>query len=172
MQLHQSEKTIKFVNEVNNLVESGEVKSFAIIAEAIKMPTSMLSNIRNGRASVPNLKYKLFCEVYNSKLLSEIEVKKDRVEEDNQVAVSIHTLIESNRMLVETNKDLTGMLKQSYSNKVSSSSDQHISGTLLPYLQQIALAGVGRFWKDENVGIVELNKILLSQVKTEVKLGK
>ena len=93
-------------------------------------------------------------------------------QDSNQRERSLHALIESNKMLVETNKDLTGMLKQSYFNKVSSNSDQHISIILLPYLQKIALAGAGRFWKDEKVGIVELNKILLSQEVAEVKLGK
>ena len=98
--------------------------------------------------------------------------KEDVEQDDGQLGRSLHTLIESNKMLVETNKDLTGMLKQSYYNKANSNSEQHISLILLPYLQKIALGGAGRFWKDENVGIVELNKILLSQVAVEVKLGK
>ena len=93
-------------------------------------------------------------------------------QDSNQRESLLNKLIESNKMLVETNRDLTGMLKQSYYSSTSLSSDQHISGTLLPFLQQIALGGAGRFWIDENVGIVELNKILLGQVGAEVKLGK
>ena len=73
---------------------------------------------------------------------------------------SMNTLIESNRMLVETNKDLTGMLKQSYSNKVSSNSDQDNSATLKLYLKIIASGGVSKFWKDERAGQLELSKIL------------
>ena len=97
--------------------------------------------------------------------------KEEVVQNDGQQEKSLHALIESNKMLVETNKDLTGMLKQSYYNKANSNSDQHISATLLPYLKKLALGGVGRFWKDENVGMIELNTILVSQLKAEVKLG-
>ena len=81
-------------------------------------------------------------------------------QDSNQHESSLNTLIESNRMLVETNKDLTGMLKQSYSNKVSSDSQLNSLEVLRPWLKIIAAGGASKFWKDERAGQVELSKIL------------
>jgi transcriptional regulator with XRE-family HTH domain len=100
-------------------------------------------------------------------------LKKEELSPDGaQRERSLHALIESNRVLVETNRDLTGMLKQSFYSKLNSDSQQHISVTLLPYLQRLAAGGVGKFWKDENVGLIELNRMLLENAAVETKLGK
>ena len=166
------------LDKVLQVIKSANIKFMPKkIVAATGFSKGHVSNILNGNVAMTENFYETFLKHFDTPKVMANEpdkpLHKEDLEQDNtQRERSLHALIESNKMLVETNKDLTGMLKQSYFNKVSSNSDQHISITLLPYLQKIALGGVGRFWKDERVGIVELNKILLSQEVVEVKLGK
>jgi len=96
-----------------------------------------------------------------------------RVEVDNLATIkneeSLHSLIKSNAVLVDTNRDLTDMLKKSIFN---SDSHQHVSVTLEPLLHLLAEAGVGRFWKDYDAGRIELNKLLLSTSTVGAVSGK
>ena len=99
--------------------------------------------------------------------IGHMDILRDLARSNIILADANKSLAESNRVLAENNKEI---IKKYDSPNLNS--DQHISATLIPYLERIALGGVGKFWKDENVGIVELNKMLLGLVKTEIKLDK
>jgi hypothetical protein len=62
----QSEKTKKFIEACETLINSGEVKNYAEIINALKWDKSMFSNVKNGRKNVPGYIFKKFTEVYHS----------------------------------------------------------------------------------------------------------
>ena len=64
MGFEQTEKTKLFIQAVNKLVETGEVKNRAAIIEALDWDTSLMSNVMNGRKNVPNDVYRKFSEVF------------------------------------------------------------------------------------------------------------
>lgn len=61
----QTEKTKKFIEACEKLVESGEVKNYAEIISALGWEKSIFSNVKNGRKNVPNYIFKKFSEVYH-----------------------------------------------------------------------------------------------------------
>ena len=85
----------------------------------------------------------------------------------NQNEVSLHSLIESNRVLVETNKVLTELLQQSFS---LSSAAQSSPGKLIdPYtLELLARRGVPEYWATIEEGRLKLGSIA-SALKTVKK---
>ena len=85
----------------------------------------------------------------------------------NQNEVSLHSLIESNRVLVETNKVLTELLQQSFS---LSSAAQSLPGKLIdPYtLELLARRGVPEYWATIEEGRLKLGSIA-SALKTVKK---
>jgi hypothetical protein len=85
--------------------------------------------------------------------------KEDHPQNDSQREKSLHALIESNKTLVETNRDLTGMLKQSF-NRANSDYLINNPEVLRPWMKIIAAGGVNKFWKDERAGLLELSRIL------------
>ena len=142
---------IKFINK-----KIGEVTGFS---------KGHVSNILNGNVAMTEKFYETFLKHFdtNSTMINKPDKPlhtEEVVQNDGQQEKSLHALIESNKMLVETNKDLTAMLKQSYYNKASSDSQLNIVETLKPWIQIIASGGVDKLWKDERAGQLELSKIL------------
>lgn len=85
--LVQTDKTRKFIKEVGSLKESGDIKKYSEIVEALKWNKTSLSNILNGRENISDFKYSEFCKVYGIAIdnpeqisiehLFRIEVKND-----------------------------------------------------------------------------------------------
>jgi hypothetical protein len=63
--LEQTENSKKFINAVETLVESGEVKNKLAIVKALDWDNTMLSNVLAGRRNVPPDIYKKFTNLYN-----------------------------------------------------------------------------------------------------------
>jgi hypothetical protein len=63
--LEQTENSKKFINAVETLVESGEVKNKLAIVKALNWDNTMLSNVLAGRRNVPPDIYKKFTNLYN-----------------------------------------------------------------------------------------------------------
>lgn len=64
MALTPKEKTKKFIEQVESLIDSGVVPSYVEIVDSIEWNRSALSNVINGRRNVPNDVYKRFTDVY------------------------------------------------------------------------------------------------------------
>lgn len=58
------EKTVKFIEQVQNLVDNGIVPSYVDIANTIEWNTTAMSNVINKRRNVPNDVYKRFTDIY------------------------------------------------------------------------------------------------------------
>jgi hypothetical protein len=119
--LTQTAKTKEFIRKVKSLVETGVIKSYAIIAESLDWNPSMLSNVINGRQNVPNDKYKLFSELYPIPGEKVKDTKEDGPSESAPGQdKAVLALVESNKDVSEgikyiskTNYELTLLLKQS-----------------------------------------------------------
>ncbi|HOZ80500.1 MAG TPA: hypothetical protein PLY34_21085 [Ferruginibacter sp.] len=46
--MEQSEKTKKFITHVNNLIDSGEIKNYAVIIKALDWDKTMFSSVMDG----------------------------------------------------------------------------------------------------------------------------
>lgn len=86
------EKTKKFIDQVNSLVDSGIVPSYLELADNIDWNRSAMSNVINGRRNVPNDVYKRFTDVYKPVEIKNVETftieKLLRIEAMSSVIIS------------------------------------------------------------------------------------
>lgn len=61
------EHTIKFKQQVDELIRSNTVKDYKEIAKAIGLDNTSLSNVLNNRRNIPHERYEKFTKVYNLK---------------------------------------------------------------------------------------------------------
>jgi hypothetical protein len=193
--LTQTAKTKEFIRKVKSLVDSGEVKSYAIIADALDWNPSMLSNVINGRQNVPNDKYRLFSEIYQLpgdvvKETKEAEPKESKdefymdtikdlrhsgitlSEANKETAAATRETAMANRILAENQRDLIEILKVLHKPTVDSalSNPPNPSFVLQPFLDKIAQYGIDRkWWKSFDEGRIILGKLVheVSTVKQE-----
>jgi hypothetical protein len=193
--LTQTAKTKEFVRQVKSLVDSGEIKSYAIIAEALDWNPSMLSNVINGRQNVPNDKYRLFSEIYqvagdavNDTKDAEPKESKDEFymetikdlrhsgitlsEANRETASATRETAMANRILAENQRDLIDILKALHRPTVDAALNNppNPSYVVQPYLDRIAQYGIDRkWWKSFDEGRVVLGKLAheVSTVKQE-----
>jgi hypothetical protein len=191
--LTQTAKTKEFVRKVKSLVDSGEIKSYAIIAEALDWNPTMLSNIINGRQNVPNDKYRLFSEIYQVpgdvvKETKDAEPKESKdefymdtikdlrhsginlSEANKETAAATRETAMANRILAENQRDLIEILKVLHRPTVDSalSNPPNPSYVVQPYLDRIAQYGIDRkWWKSFEEG-----RIVLGTLALEVSTAK
>ncbi len=155
----QSEKTLKFIEEVKILVDTGAVKNHAEIINAIGWDKTTFSNVINGRKNVPNDVYRKFKEVYPAEDTGQDEIVKNE---------PLYSLIESNKALAfankemaETNKELATMLKAQMSLPSQPSISEQKENDLI--LEHLAAEGVKNdLWPSKADGLVTLGKLLFS----------
>jgi hypothetical protein len=193
--LTQSAKTKEFIKKVKSLVETGMIKSYAIIADALDWNPSMLSNVINGRQNVPNDKYKLFTELYpmtgevvndtkeEGQKESKDEFYMDTIkdlrhsgitlsEANRETAAATRETATANRILAENQRDLIEILMVLHKPTVDSALNNppNPSYVVQPFLDRIAHYGIDRkWWKSFDEGRVILGKLALevSTVKQE-----
>jgi hypothetical protein len=193
--LTQTAKTKEFIRKVKSLVETGVIKSYAIIAESLDWNPSMLSNVINGRQNVPNDKYRLFSEIYQLpgdvvKETKEAEPKESKdefymdtikdlrhsgitlSEANKETAAATRETAMANRILAENQRDLIEILKVLHKPTVDSalSNPPNPSFVLQPFLDKIAQYGIDRkWWKSFDEGRIILGKLVheVSTVKQE-----
>jgi hypothetical protein len=72
----QTEKTKKFVEACETLINTGQVKNYTEIIKALDWNKSMISNVKKGRKNVPNHIFKKFTDVYHPIQLSETIIRE------------------------------------------------------------------------------------------------
>lgn len=71
--LEQSEKTKKFIKDVEHLINTGVVKTYKEIIDAIGWDKTTFSNVLNGRKDVPSYIYSKFNDVYQQIQIDDAE---------------------------------------------------------------------------------------------------
>lgn len=69
------DSTLEFIESVRQLLESGHIKSYTELANALDIPKSMLSGIMHGNVKVPRAKFNKFVELYRTTEVSNPDTK-------------------------------------------------------------------------------------------------
>lgn len=116
----QTEKTKKFIQNVKSLVDSGEIKNYAIIVDALGWDKTIFSNVINGRRNVPNDVYKKFTEIYQPVEVSNPDVLslENLIKIDSKCDVILSAIAEilatqRGQTVSKINSDLVSMVNQS-----------------------------------------------------------
>ena len=152
------------LDKVLSLVELNKIRfPVAELSKKLGKSKGEISDYLSGKKPMSNNFYNAFIELYNIEQAKPLPA----TESFNQNEVSLHSLIESNRVLVETNKVLTELLQQSFS---LSSAAQSSPGKLIdPYtLELLARRGVPEYWATIEEGRLKLGSIA-SALKTVKK---
>lgn len=107
--MEQSEKTKKFVDHVERMVDKGEVKNYAQIIRALDWSKTIFSSVINGRKNIPNDVYLKFKKVYC--IEDELNTQPPAQPRPDPPSPAIADLARSNVILVETNKSLVDMIR-------------------------------------------------------------
>ena len=166
------------LDKVLQVIKSVDIKFMPKkISEVTGFSKGHVSNILNGNVAMTENFYETFLKHFD--LSNDMAQKSDipitqqgSQNKEYDPERSLYTLIESNKMQVETNRDLTEMLKQSNYNKANSGSQQGIDVILLPYLHLFAHALAKKPLKVESEILVELNKILIESLRAGKVLDK
>lgn len=146
------------LDKVLATIETAKIKfPNAAIAEKTGFSKSDVSVYLNGKKPMSDNFYQTFIKHYGIVESAPLPIP-DSI---NQNEVSLHSLIESNRVLVETNKVLTDLLQQSFN--LNSVAPRQSDKLIDPYtLELLAKRGVPEYWATIEEGRSKLGSIVVA----------
>jgi transcriptional regulator with XRE-family HTH domain len=76
MTFQQNSVTKKFIKTVNYIIDKGQAKSFADVAEKLEWNRTSMSNVYNGRINVPLEVYKKLAKVFHVEVEAEVSARE------------------------------------------------------------------------------------------------
>ena len=67
----QSELSRKFITEAKALIDTGTVKNYSVLGEAINLNKSSMSIVINGRINIPHNAYRIFVQKFKPATMNE-----------------------------------------------------------------------------------------------------